>query len=1087
MAILVATVLPLVSLVWASAVAKGEVEDRAVEGLVATAKATVLQEQQAWDDAVRVVVSAASRPVPLSALQSRDLQLARAGVENILETGPFADVRLYDGAGTLLALAARPGVVPSEPIPAPSRAATYGEPVNVGSGSARQISVGSGPEGRLVVDVDLTQLLGKPADLAFGRTGAKFLVTPAGLVVAGSDRVGTPLRSDVNRAIAAAGKPVAKTIFSPFSGRQTVESYEPIPGQGLGILVQQAESEVMADVDHMVAVLRWAGVVVGVLGMTLAAGLGVFLGRRSRRLAAAEQRLVDSQTAAQRRLQQFVEAIPIGVFVATADGRPHYANREAERLLGRGVVPEAGAETLAEVYDAHLAGSPGLYPAERMPLVRALAGETSHVDDMEIRGSGTTVPIEVWGTPAWAADGSVEFAITAFADVSERRQAAEREQLLGAITANMSEGVILVRLDDRTIAYANPSFESMFGYDPGELDGRPVQLLLPADAALQQTSVAINQSLREHGAWRGEVRNVRKDGTPLWCAVNIAMLDHPRFGSVSIAVHSDITARRQALEVLVEREQQLAAARDLAMEASRLKSEFLANMSHEIRTPMNAVIGMTALLLDTPLEDDQLEYADAVRSAGEALLQIINDILDFSKIEAGKLRLEVVDFEPAAVVGEIADLLAAKAHEKGLELLAHVSGDVPPLLKGDPGRLRQILTNLVGNAVKFADHGEVVVRVEVAGHVDGAASLRFAVSDTGVGISEDGRRQLFQAFEQGDSSPRRRHGGTGLGLAISKQLVEMMGGEIGLRSALGAGSTFWFDVTLPVSDEALPAPVPLLDLGGLRVLVVDDNATSRTMLQQQLTAWGAACTAAGSGSEALEVLRAGGRDEAFDLALLDALMPGMDGFELAELIVADPARRGLRLVMLTSPGAHPERSTPGIAAHLSKPVRGPQLRACIARIMDLAPNAPARAPDRSRPAGGTHSFCAHVLVAEDNYINQVLTVRMLEKLGCRTDVVVTGVEAVEALERTDYDAVLMDCQMPELDGFEATRVIRGRESGRRTPIIALTAAAGEADRERCIEAGMDDYVSKPMRLADLEAVLARCLPAAWAGEAIHVA
>lgn len=428
--VLTATAFPVLSLIWASQVAGDEVERRALAGLAATAKATVLQEQQAWDDAVRVAVSAASRPVPLSALELGDTALARQGVENILITGPFADVRLYGAFGNLVASAALPGVTPTPvgiAVPGPP---TIGEPVSVGTVIARQVSVPAGPggAGRLVVDVDMTQLLGKPSDLAFGRTGAKFLVTREGVIVAGSTAVRTTILAAENLKIAAAGKPVTTMVFSPFFGRQTAESYEPVPGQNVGILVQQARSEVMAGTDRLSALLRWVAFAVGLLGVTVAVFLGVILGRRSRRLVASEQRLAESETASRRRLEQFLDAIPIGVFVATPDGRPSYANREAERLLGKGLIQ--GSESFAEGYGALVAGTNEPYPATEMPLVRALGGESTHAEDMEITRPDATIPVEVWATPVLAADGSVEFGIAAFADVSDRHRVAEEVQFL---------------------------------------------------------------------------------------------------------------------------------------------------------------------------------------------------------------------------------------------------------------------------------------------------------------------------------------------------------------------------------------------------------------------------------------------------------------------------------------------------------------------------------------------------------------------------------------------------------------------------------------------------------------------------------
>ncbi|MEQ8222948.1 MAG: response regulator, partial [Candidatus Eremiobacterota bacterium] len=660
-----------------------------------------------------------------------------------------------------------------------------------------------------------------------------------------------------------------------------------------------------------------------------------------------------------------------------------------------------------------------------------------------------------------------------FNDITESKESEkalrESEEKFRSITIAAQDGIII--MDNRgNISYWNRAAEKIFGYKEEEIVGKNLHHTLAPEYYKKEVAGAIEQWKHTgHGNVIDklvELKALKKDGTEIEIELSLSSVKMSDTWH-AIGIVRDITEKTKV-------QKELKKAKDAAEEANIAKSQFLANMSHEIRTPMNGIIGMTGLLLDTELTDTQREFALTIEKSADSLLNLINDILDFSKIESGKLKLEIVEFDLRAVVEDVVDLLAIKASEKKLAFGYLMYSNVSEMLRGDPGRVRQILINLTGNAIKFTEKGEVLISIKLEEDNDPYVKIRFSVSDTGIGIPEDLIKNLFQSFSQVDSSITRKYGGTGLGLAISKYLAEMMDGEIGVESTSGKGSTFWFTAGFKKQSGERPPTIKIEDIKGTNILIVDDNKTDRFVLSEQLRLFGCECEEAEKGVTALKILNeAVIKNNPFKIAIIDLNMPELDGIMLGRLIKKNEKIRDTILIMLSSLG-HTEDAISmkktGFSAYLTKPVKQGQLYRCLMEAME-------RKPVRNRFAANTMNSVisdkikqkTRILLAEDNITNQKVALKMLEKIGYRANVVATGKEVLEAIEHIPYDLILMDVQMPDMDGLTATSTIRDKEKGmnKHIPIIAMTAYAMKGDRERCIEAGMDDYIKKPVQPKEL--------------------
>ncbi|THJ21723.1 MAG: response regulator [Nitrospira sp. CG24D] len=775
-----------------------------------------------------------------------------------------------------------------------------------------------------------------------------------------------------------------------------------------------------------------------------------------------------------------LDGLPIGVLLLSPDGVISAMNAEGARLCGGAAAGYIGA-SFPELWE-QLTGRKCHVTRQLIQQVHREKQPRQPAQVIIRQGPDCATPVEWTCMPA-SFDQQLGVSVS-LKDTSREQELTHDRNRLASI-ADESPYPILELDDQASLIYANPVMSGLltrFGYGP---DGFP-------QVAPQDLPDLVRRCL-DSDAPVQEIASRLPDARYAWVFCPVKADRHVRGYAV------DLTETQRAKEALHASAEELTAqnlrldrALQEAQAATHTKAAFLATISHELRTPMNGVIGMTSLLMDTPLAPEQRSYAETIRQCGEALLHLINDVLECSKIEAGKLELESIEFNLRTTVEDVLKQFAERAESKGLELTGLIHAAVPTGLRGDPGRLRQVLTNLVGNAIKFTQQGDVTLQVYLEEETEGDALLRFDVTDSGIGISQDTQGKLFQPFVQADSTMTRRYGGTGLGLSISKQLIELMGGQIGVKSAPDRGSTFWCTTRFAKQPSSVSAILPMADLQSHRVLIVDDNESNRLILHHLVSGWGMQDVLAEDAASAIaHIEEASRRGTPFDCAIVDVVMPGKDGLQLAAELQRLSCAASLRIVVMTSllQRGHAERARKvGAKGYLTKPVRHDELRDCLRTVLGMA-HASAETPETDDPTTPRlvtrHTLAEHatrrkVLVVEDNSVNQKLAIRMLEKLGYRPDLVENGQEALAALDAGGYDAVLMDCQMPVMDGFEATAAIRRQEAaGKRyvsaghLPIIAVTANAMQGDRERCLAAGMDAYLAKPIKLEDMRTTLAR--------------
>jgi PAS domain S-box-containing protein len=762
-------------------------------------------------------------------------------------------------------------------------------------------------------------------------------------------------------------------------------------------------------------------------------------------------------------LAAIVDGSDDAIIAKTLDGTILSWNQGAERTYGY-TPEEAIGQSIGLITPPERAGE-----IEKIIDRVAKGAPVTYHDTIRMRKDGTRVHVAVTISPVRDLSGTMVGAASIARDITSRIKA---EQRFSRLVMAAPDAMVIVDSGGR-IVLVNEQTERLFGYPAAELAGQPVDMLVPhhlRDLHVRHRDHYLAEpQIRRMGTGL-ELSGLRRDGTEFPIEISLAPLDTDE-GPMASASIRDISERRAA-------EQALARARDEALAVGRLKSQFIAMVSHEIRTPMNGVIGVTALLLDTPLQPAQQRYVQAIRSSGRALLTIINDILDFSKIEAGKIDLVEADFELDKIIESVLQVAAEASRGKDLEVVGYYPPALPIAVRGDGGRLRQVLLNLLGNAVKFTDRGEVTLRATPAASApDGRPHVTFTVTDTGIGIAPRDLPLLFQAFSQVDATTNREFGGTGLGLTIARQLIELMGGQLDVQSQPGQGSQFSFTIPLTAQPGSRAQRTRVNCLSARRLLIVDDNPTGRQLLSEHASAWGMDATAVPDGATALDHLRdAAGHHQPYAVAIIDRHMPGLDGVHLTEQIVADPAIAAVKVVLLTS-GSYPEdetAATAGALAALAKPVGPPEVYNCLLTLLD--PDAAKEAqqagssPARNLISGGR----SLILLAEDNEINQMVAADNLSMLGYHVDIARNGIEAVQLAATKPYRAILMDCQMPKMDGYTATAQLRSQEGpGQHIPIIAMTAGALAEDKQRCLDAGMDDYLTKPIDPDQLRAALTR--------------